>query len=121
MHKDYQNKENNESLNKTFAIIHGQCNRAMKAKIEDDQLGNHRQELRPNRTPKDHQRIAHNNESQKPNSVPYLAEQRLMNMTQADGQSNDSYRLKFENQTSSRTWDNNFIGLDTQHCLQAER
>jgi hypothetical protein len=37
-YKDWQNKENslNESLNKTFAIIHGQCNRAMKAKIEDD-------------------------------------------------------------------------------------
>jgi hypothetical protein len=36
--KDWYNKHNarNESLSKTFTIIHGQCNRAMKAKIEED-------------------------------------------------------------------------------------
>ena len=37
-YKDWQYKDNalNESLNKTFTIIHGQCNHAMKAKIEDN-------------------------------------------------------------------------------------
>jgi hypothetical protein len=103
-YKDYQNKENslNESLNKTFAIIHGQCNRAMKAKIEDDANW---ETIDKNCDPigllKIIKAIAHNNESQRNPTVSLIfAEQRLMNMTQADGQSNDSYRLKFENQAN---------------------
>ena len=45
--------------------------------------------------------IAHNNESQRNPTVSLiLAEKRLMNMIQGDGQSNDSYRLKFENQAN---------------------
>jgi hypothetical protein len=91
-----------ESLNKTFTIIHGQCNRAMKAKIEED----------PNWEIIDSncdplglltiiKSIAHNNESQRNPTVSLIqAEKRLLNMTQGDGQTNDSYRLKFENQAS---------------------
>jgi len=103
-YKDWQYKENalNESLNKTFTIIHGQCNRAMKAKIEDDANW---ETIDKNCDPigllKIIKAIAHNNESQRNPTVSLiLAEQRLMNTKQADGQSNDSYRLKFENQAN---------------------
>jgi hypothetical protein len=103
-YKDWQYKDNalNESLNKTFTIIHGQCNRAMKAKIEEDVNW---ETIDKNCDPigllKIIKAIAHNNESQRNPTVSLiLAEQRLMNMKQADGESNDSYRLKFENQAS---------------------
>ena len=100
--KEHQFRTTNlsESLSKSFTTIHGQCNRAMKAKIEED--------------PKWHsidnncdpvglltiiKAIAHNNESQRNPTVSLIqAEKRLMTMVQQDNQSNDAYRLKFENQ-----------------------
>jgi hypothetical protein len=102
--KDWQYKDNslNESLNKTFTIIHGQCNRAMKAKIEEDANW---ETIDKNCDPigllKIIKAIAHNNESQRNPTVSLiLAEQRLMSMKQGDGESNDAYRLKFENQAN---------------------
>jgi len=91
-----------ESLNKTFTIIHGQCNRAMKAKMEEDSKW---ETIDSNCDPlgllKIIKSIAHNNESQRNPTVSLIqAEKRLMNMTQGDGQSNDAYRLKFENQAN---------------------
>jgi hypothetical protein len=98
----YRIKALDESLNKTFTIIHGQCNRPMKAKIEEDVKW---ETIDSNCDPLGLltiiKSIAHNNESQRNPTVSLIqAEKRLLNMVQGDGQSNDSYRLKFENQAS---------------------
>ena len=89
-----------ESLNKTFTIIHGQCSRPLKAKIEEDPgWENIDSDCDPLGLLKIIKSIAHNNESQRNPTMSLIqAEKRLMNMMQGDGQSNDSYRLKFENQ-----------------------
>ena len=76
----------------------------MKAKIEDDANW---ETIYKNCDPigllKIIKAIAHNNESQRNPTVSLiLAEQCLMNMKQADVQSNDSYyHLKFENQANA--------------------
>ena len=87
-------------MSKTYTIIHGQCNRAMKAKIEDDANWEF---IDKNCDPigllSIIKAVAHNNETQRNPTVSLiLAQKWLMNMIQADGQSNDSYHLKFENQ-----------------------
>jgi hypothetical protein len=45
-----------------------------------------------------------------------------MNMTHKpmDNPKSSTVSSSKTKQTSSRTWEDNFIGLDTQHCLQAE-
>jgi len=95
-------KELAESLSKTFAIIYGQCTRAMKAKIEEDpKWATIDSKCDPIELLKIIKAIAHNNESQKDPTLSLIqAEKRLMNMVQGDGQSNDSYRIKFENQAN---------------------
>ena len=93
-------KELDESLSKTFTIIHGQCNRAMKAKIEEDpKWDTIDSACDPIGLLNIIKSVAHNNETQRNPIVSLiLAQQRLMNMKQGDNQSNESYRLKFENQ-----------------------
>ena len=99
---EYACKELNESLSKTFAIIYGQCTRAMKAKIEEDsKWATIDSDCDPIELLKIIKAIAHNNESQKDSTLSLIqAEKRLMNLVQGDGQSNDSYRIKFENQAN---------------------
>lgn len=102
--KSWEQRKNSldESLSQTFSTIYGQCNRAMKAKIQEDKqwvtVDTNCDAVGLLKIIKS---IAHNNETQKNPVISLIqAEKRLLNMTQGDNQSNDSYRLKFENQAS---------------------
>lgn len=98
----YTTKCLKESLGKAYTVIHGQCNDAMKAKLTEatnwkrinsscDTVG----------LLKILQSVTHKVETQSNATVALIqAEKRLMNMVQGDTQSNDAYRLKFENQAS---------------------
>jgi hypothetical protein len=98
-YKDYQNKEfSQRSLNKTFAIIHGRMSRHESQK-RTTQLGNHRQNCDPIGLLKII-KVAHNNESQKPNSVPYPCRTTPYEHDTSRWTINEAYRLKFENQAN---------------------
>ena len=91
-----------ESLSKTFTIIYGQCNRAMKAKIEEDpNWATIDGSCDPIELLKIIKSIAHKNESQRDPTVSLIqAEKQLLNLVQGDRQSTDSYHIKFKNQAN---------------------